>query len=87
MLLYYKGAIVPNFNATNVRIATEIKGAGGDLTEYFLHIYIPWGREYKFNYGPDDPNKLWLVWTNPNNTNESYKLGLFELNIAVPPIP
>ncbi len=85
MLLYYKGAIVPNFNATNVRIATEIKGAGGDLTEYFLHIYIPWGHEYSFNYGPDDPNKLWLVWTNPNNTNESYKLGLFELNIAVPP--
>lgn len=84
--LYYDGAVVPDFTYENIRIATEIAGAGGELTEYYLHIYIPWSHSgpYDFHYGPDTPNKLWLVWTNPNNTNESYKLGLFELNIEIP---
>ena len=89
MKLYCYNHAIADFNYDNVDIETEIAGAGGDLTEYFLHISVKAELGYPLilNYPcASHPNKpLYLVWTNPDNTNHSYKLDLVEIDLEYYP--
>ncbi|MGI6743517.1 MAG: S-layer homology domain-containing protein [Eubacteriales bacterium] len=80
MQLYYGNVIVPQFTNDNIRIVTEY-GGDGTLSRYYLHIGLEPGSTavFPYYYDEDDPTPLWLVWTNPDNTNHSYKMNLKEL--------
>jgi hypothetical protein len=85
MQLYNGNKIVPQFTNDNISIVTEY-GGDGTLSRYYLHIGLEPGSttELPYYYDEDDPTPLWLVWTNPDNTNHSYKMNLKQLVLARP---
>lgn len=81
MKLYCGDHLISTFNKDNVWLNTAIAQGYGPGNYYLgitsisnVHVYAPCGPACA-------GNPVYLVWTNRHNTNESYKLDLFEVNV------
>ncbi len=84
MKLYCNDHLVNEFNYDNIIIRTAMTSGYGPLAEYWLIIGIESDVDsLTLNYpcAEHTGKPVWLVWTNPDNTNHSYKLDLTEINI------